>query len=324
MNYLITGCAGFIGFHIIESILKKNKGSKVIGLDNINNYYSIEYKKKRIKKLKRNNRFKFYKINLTEKKKILKIFKKFRIHTVIHLAAQAGVRYSVINPSSYYESNIVGFTNIIDLSKNFHVKKFIFASSSSVYGDKKKFPLNEKEKIYPKNIYSASKKLNEDMARDVSNISKMKIIGLRFFTIYGIWGRPDMLILSFLKAIKEQKIYYLNNYGNHVRDFTHIEDVLTIMNKLIRKKITKNFQIFNICSNNPIKINVLISKIQEYTQKKAIIKKIKHNKVEVLKTHGDNSKIKKYLKIKKFKNIIDELKKIIDWYEKEKIWKIIN
>ena len=162
------------------------------------------------------------------------------------------------------------------------------------------------------------------MARDVSNISKMKIIGLRFFTIYGIWGRPDMLILSFLKAIKEQKIYYLNNYGNHVRDFTHIEDVLTIMNKLIRKKITKNFQIFNICSNNPIKINVLISKIQEYTQKKAIIKKIKHNKVEVLKTHGDNSKIKKYLKIKKFKNIIDELKKIIDWYEKEKIWKIIN
>ena len=324
MNYLITGCAGFIGFHIIESILKKNKGSKVIGLDNINNYYSIEYKKKRIKKLKRNKRFKFYKINLTEKKKILKIFKKFRIHTVIHLAAQAGVRYSVINPSSYYESNIVGFTNIIDLSKNFHVKKFIFASSSSVYGDKKKFPLNEKEKIYPKNIYSASKKLNEDMARDVSNISKMKIIGLRFFTIYGIWGRPDMLILSFLKAIKEQKIYYLNNYGNHVRDFTHIEDVLTIMNKLIRKKITKNFQIFNICSNNPIKINVLISKIQEYTQKKAIIKKIKHNKVEVLKTHGDNSKIKKYLKIKKFKNIIDELKKIIDWYEKEKIWKIIN
>jgi UDP-glucuronate 4-epimerase len=261
---------------------------------------------------------------LIEKKKIEKIYKKFKIHTVIHLAAQAGVRYSVINPSSYYESNILGFTNIIDLSNKYNVKKFIFASSSSVYGDKKKYPLNEKEKIYPKNIYSASKKLNEDIAMDVSNISKMKIIGLRFFTIYGKWGRPDMFIFSFLKAAKEQKIYYLNNYGNHVRDFTHIDDVLVIINNLIIKKIIKNFQIFNVCSNKPIKMNVLISNMQKYIKKKAIIKKISHNKVEVFKTHGDNSKIKKYLKIKKFKNIIYELKKIIDWYEEEEIWKITS
>ena len=234
------------------------------------------------------------------------------------------MRYSVINPASYYESNILGFTNIIDLSKKYNVKKFIFASSSSVYGDKKKYPLNEKEKIYPKNIYSASKKLNEDMARDISNISKMKIIGLRFFTIYGKWGRPDMFIFSFLNAVKKQKIYYLNNYGNHIRDFTHIDDVLLIINKLIIKKIIKNFQIFNICSNNPIRMNVLISEMQKYIKRKVIVKKISHNKVEVFKTHGDNSKIKKYLKIKKFKNITHELKKIIDWYEKEKIWMITN
>ena len=257
-----------------------------------------------------------------KKKKTEEIYKKFKIHTVIHLAAQAGVRYSVINPSSYYESNILGFANIIDLSTKYNVKKFIFASSSSVYGDKKKYPLNEKEKIYPKNIYSASKKLNEDMARDVSNISKMKIISLRFFTIYGKWGRPDMFIFSFLKAVKMQKTYYLNNYGNHVRDFTHIDDVLLIINKLIIKKIIKNFQIFNICSNQPIKMNALISKMQKYIKKKAIIEKISHNKVEVFKTHGDNSKIKGYLKIKKFKNIAHELKKIIEWYEEEKIWKI--
>ena len=324
MNYLITGCAGFIGYHTVESILKENKNANVIGLDNINDYYSIKLKKERIKILKKNKRFKFFKIDLIEKKKIIGIFKKFKIHTVIHLAAQAGVRYSIINPLSYYESNILGFTNIIDLSKKSSVKKFIFASSSSVYWDKKRYPLNEKEKIYPKNIYSASKKLNEDMAKDISNCSKMKIIGLRFFTIYGKWGRPDMFIFSYLKAVKEQKTYYLNNYGNHVRDFTHIDDVLIIINKLIRKKIVKKFQIFNICSNNPIKMNVLISKMQEYIKKKAIIKKVKHNKVEVFKTHGDNSKIKKYLKIKSFKNIINELKKIIDWYEKEKIWKITN
>jgi len=324
MNYLVTGCAGFIGYHVAQSILKKNKDSKVIGLDNINDYYSVKLKKERIKILNRNTKFKFYQVDIIKKKEIEKIYKKFKIHTVIHLAAQAGVRYSVINPSSYYESNIIGFTNIIDLSKKYDVKKFIFASSSSVYGDKKKYPLNEKEKIYPKNIYSASKKLNEDMARDVSNISKMKIIGLRFFTIYGKWGRPDMFIFSFLKSIKQQKIYYLNNYGNHVRDFTHIDDVLIIINKLLIKKIVKNFQIFNVCSNRPIKMNILISKMQSYIKKKAIIKKISHNKVEVFKTHGDNSKIKKYLKIKKFKNIIYELKKIIDWYEEEEIWKFTS
>ena len=324
MNYLVTGCAGFIGYHVVESILKKNKNSRVIGLDNINDYYSIKLKKERIKKLNNYKGFKFYKINLIEKKKIEKIYQNLKIDIVIHLAAQAGVRYSVINPSSYYESNILGFTNIIDLSNKYDVKKFIFASSSSVYGDKKKYPLNEKEKIYPKNIYSASKKLNEDIAMDVSNISKMKIIGLRFFTIYGKWGRPDMFIFSFLKAVKEQKIYRLNNYGNHIRDFTHIDDVLIIINKLMAKKIIEKFQIFNVCSNNPIKMNVLISKMQKHIKQKSIIKKVAHNKVEVFKTHGDNSKIKRYLKITKFKNIADELKKIIDWYEIEKIWNITS
>jgi len=324
MNYLVTGCAGFIGYHVAVSILKQDKQSKVIGIDNLNDYYSVKLKQKRIQLLKQSKRFNFLKINLIDKKKIIRVFNKHKIDFVIHLAAQAGVRYSLINPESYYESNIVGFSNIIEISHANNVKKFIFASSSSVYGDKKRYPLNETEKIYPKNIYSASKKLNEDIASDVSKISKMQMIGLRFFTIYGKWGRPDMLIFSFLKSAKEQKIYYLNDYGNHVRDFTHIDDVLIIINKLIKKKINQKFQIFNICSNNPIKINFLISRMQNYLIKKAIIKKVHHNKVEVFKTHGDNSKIKEYLKIRKFKNITNELNKIIDWYEKEKIWKITS
>ena len=324
MNYLVTGCAGFIGYHVAVSILKQDKQSKVIGIDNLNDYYSVKLKQKRIQLLKQSKRFNFLKINLIDKKKIIRVFNKHKIDFVIHLAAQAGVRYSLINPKSYYESNIVGFSNIIEISHANNVKKFIFASSSSVYGDKKRYPLNETEKIYPKNIYSASKKLNEDIASDVSKISKMQMIGLRFFTIYGKWGRPDMLIFSFLKSAKEQKIYYLNDYGNHVRDFTHIDDVLIIINKLIKKKINQKFQIFNICSNNPIKINFLISRMQNYLTKKAIIKKVHHNEVEVFKTHGDNSKIKKYLKIRKFKNITNELNKIIDWYEKEKIWKITS
>ncbi len=322
MNYLVTGCAGFIGYHVANSLLKKNKKSIVIGIDNLNDYYSVKLKKRRTNLLKESKRFKFFKFNLIDKKKIISIFKKHKIDVVIHLAAQAGVRYSVVNPTSYFESNIVGFSNIIELSHINNVKKFIFASSSSVYGDKKKYPLKESEINYPKNIYSASKKLNEDIASDVSRISKMKIIGLRFFTIYGKWGRPDMFIFSFLKAVKEQKIYKLNNYGKHVRDFTHIDDVLVIINKLIRKTIIKKFQIFNICSNKPIKMNILISVIQKYLTKKAIIKKVSHNKIEVFKTHGDNLRIKNYLKIKKFKVITNELNKIIDWYEKEKIWKI--
>jgi UDP-glucuronate 4-epimerase len=322
MNYLITGCAGFIGYHISQSILRNNKNSKIFGIDNLNDYYSVVLKKKRLNILKKNKKFKFYKFNLTDKNKIISIFKKNKIDVVIHLAAQAGVRYSVIKPESYFESNILGFSNIIEISHFYNIKKFIFASSSSVYGDKKKYPISEKEKIYPKNIYSASKKLNEDMAKDISNISKMKIIGLRFFTIYGKWGRPDMFIFSFLKSIIKQNFFYLNNYGKHLRDFTHIEDAVIIINKLVKKKTSKKFQIFNICSNNPISINILIKKIYLYVGKQALLKKIKHNKLEVFKTHGDNKKIKRHLKLKKFRNIQYELKDIIDWYIKNKIWKI--
>ena len=150
----------------------------------------------------------------------------------------------------------------------------------------------------------------------------MKIIGLRFFTIYGKWGRPDMLIFSFLKSIYEQKVFYLNNYGKHLRDFTHIEDVVKIINLLTVKKVKKNFQIFNICSNKPVSLKKIMSSISLNTIKKTIIKKVKHNKLEVLKTHGDNKKIKRYLRLKSFKNIFDELNGIIKWYKKEKIWKI--
>ena len=256
------------------------------------------------------------------KKKIKNLFKKFKIDIVIHFAAQAGVRYSLVNPKSYFESNVDGFLNIIDISQQNRVKKFIFASSSSVYGDKQNFPLNEKEEINPKNIYSASKKLNEDIARDLSRTSKMGIIGLRFFTIYGTWSRPDMFIFKFLNATFNKKIFYLNNFGKHVRDFTHISDVLIIINKLIKKNFYNKFDILNVCSNKPINLSELIMKINKLTQINTKIIKIERNQIEVLKTHGDNKKIRNYLKLKKFKNILDEIENIIEWYKSEKIWKI--
>ena len=324
MNILITGCAGFIGFHLSEFLSKKYKKSKIIGFDNINNFYSPILKKMRIKELKKNKNFYFKKIDLQNKKKIENIFKRNKIKIVIHLAAQAGVRDSLKMPNSYFKSNFIGFMNIVNISNKNKVKKFIFASSSSVYGDKKKFPLKENMNISPKNIYSATKKINEDISNDLSKISNMKMIGLRFFTVYGIFGRPDMFIFKFLNSIFNNKKFYLYNRGNHLRDYTHIDDVVNIIVNLIKKRIAKKFQIFNICSNNPIELNKLVKFISNFVNIKPKLIKKKRNSIEVLKTHGDNKKILSFLKIKLKKNIFFELPKIITWYKKNQIWKLKN
>ena len=324
MNILITGCAGFIGFHLASFLSKKYKKSKIIGFDNLNNFYSSKYKKKRIKELSKNKNFYFKKIDLENVKKIDNIFKNNKIKIVIHLAAQAGVRDSLRIPNSYFKSNFIGFMNIINASNKNKVDKFIFASSSSVYGDKRKFPLKENMSILPKNIYSATKKINEDIANDISRISNMKIIGLRFFTVYGKYGRPDMFIFKFLNALINRKKFYLYNKGNHYRDYTHIDDAVNIIFGLIKKKISRNFEVFNICSNNPIDLNKLVKFISKSVNMDPKIIKKKRNKIEVLKTHGDNKKILNYLNIKLKKNIFIELPEIINWYKKNKIWKFHN
>jgi UDP-glucuronate 4-epimerase len=321
MKILITGCAGFIGYHIAEKILKDFKNYKVYGIDNFNKYYSPELKKKRITNLKKYQKFNLRKIDISKKKIVKKIFDKNKFDIVIHMAAQAGIRYSLVNPKSYFESNIVGFFNILELSNQNKVKKFIFASSSSVYGDQKKYPFKEDFNLYPNNLYSITKKINEECAKDLSELTNMKIIGLRFFTIYGKFGRPDMLIYKFLKSSLSNLTFELNNYGNHKRDFTHIDDVTNIIKDLILKKIKKKYQIFNICSNKPINLNFLINKMSKFMKINNNIIKVKRNRADVLITHGDNSKIKKYLKIKKFKNIIEEIKSIIIWYKENKIFK---
>ncbi len=320
MNFLISGCAGFIGYHVSLYLCKKYKKSKIIGFDSINNYYSPILKKKRIKDLKKNDNFFFKKIDLDEKSKLNNLFNNNKIEIVLHFAAQAGVRDSLKIPNSYFKSNFKGFLNIIDLSEKYKVKKFIFASSSSVYGDQKIFPLTEKTKIIPKNIYSASKKINEEIAKDISNISKMKIIGLRFFTVYGNYGRPDMFIFKYLKSIFLKKSFPLYNRGHNFRDYTHIDDVVRIVDKLMLKRIKKNFEIFNICSGKPIdiyKLSILISKL---LKKKTNIVFKKRNKIEVLKTHGSNKKVLKLINYSIKKNIFFELPRIIEWYKKNKIY----
>jgi len=321
MKVLVTGCAGFLGYHICDELLKINNSTSIIGIDSINDYYSQGIKKKRLKDLKENKNFLFYKIDISNKKKLKKIFNDHKFEIIIHLAAQAGVRHALKDPESYLDSNIKGFLNLVDNLKTNTVKKFIFASSSSVYGEGKKFPQSEEMKPKPINIYSSTKLLNEEIIRDYSNISKIKFIGLRFFTIYGSHGRPDMFLFKLLKSIFKKNSFYLNNYGNHLRDFTHVDDVKMIIKKLIDKKIKTKFQIFNVCSNNPISVLKLTSDVSKITSTNPKIVKIKRHKADVLKTHGSNIKIKKYLNIKSFRNIFEELLPIVNWYRDKKFYK---
>ena len=192
---------------------------------------------------------------------------------IYNFAAQAGVRYSYINPKSYCESNIIGFNNLLDLVQKYKVKKFFFASSSSVYGDIGPFPKNENSKLNPLNIYSLSKVANEQIAKTYSHKSAVKLIGLRFFSIYGEWGRPDMLILKYMIASQKKENFELFNFGNHYRDFTYIKDVVKILIDLKNKKNSNNFEIFNICSSNPIKITKIINEIKKQNISTKIIQK---------------------------------------------------
>jgi UDP-glucuronate 4-epimerase len=312
MKILVTGCAGFLGFHLCQSILKKNKNCQIIGIDNLNKYYSVSLKKKRLSFLKKHKKFKFYKLDIAYYNKLKKIFNDNSFAFVVNLAAQAGVRYSISNPREYINSNILGFFNITELCRKYKVKKIYYASSSSVYGEKKIFPIKENSQTYPKNIYSLSKKNNEEIAEIYSHYYNIQFIGLRFFTIYGEWGRPDMLILKYILKCVKKDTFYLNNYGNHFRDFTYVKDVVENILRLTRKKIKKKHEIFNICSNNPVSIKWVLDQINKEFGQPKIIKKPKQ-KADVYKTHGSNKKISKITKFKNYTKISKGLTNVIDW-----------
>ena len=313
MNILITGCAGFIGSSFALKLLNTNSRYNIIGIDNLNDFYSKKLKYKRLSNLKKFSNFKFYRIDLLEKNKLDQLFKKNKIKILFNFAAQAGVRYVSSYPEKFIESNIHGFHNLLDVSKKYSISKFFYASSSSVYGDENKFPVSEKVKLYPKNIYGLSKKMNEEYV-DINYCGKTTYIGLRFFTVFGEGGRPDMLILKFLDYAKKKKTFYVNNSGNHWRDFTYIEDVVEILCKLMIKNFEKN-EIYNVCSNRPILIKELLNHLIKKTNFRKI-KNIKHNKIEVYKTHGKNNKINKFLSYKKYSNFYDCVDKTIKWHEK--------
>ena len=316
MKILVTGCCGFIGFHITKELLN-NKLYKVFGIDNLNSYYDLKLKKNRLKIISSSKKFTFFKKDLFDKKKIEKIFKKNKFDIIIHLAAQAGVRYSIQNPNTYFKNNVVCFFNILELSKEYKVKHLIYASTSSVYGNVKVFPVKEKiDTNKPLSFYSATKKTNEIFAYSYSNIYRLRTTGLRFFTIYGPYGRPDMSLFKFIKNIFQNKSIELYNKGEHYRDFTYVDDItkgiISVLNKPSKKKIPYNC--FNIGSNTPISLSKFIKVIEKELKKKAFKTKKPYQLGDIKKTHSDITKLRKYNGYKPKINIEIGIKKFVNWY----------
>jgi len=325
MKILITGIAGFIGFHLAQLLLKKK--FDVIGIDNLNHYYDFNLKLSRLNLLKELN-IPSYKIDITNIAALKDFFYKEKPDYVINLAAQAGVRYSLDNPSPYIDSNIVGFFNILEICKEIKIKRLIFASSSSVYGNSLQDKFSEDSKAdNPLNIYAASKKSNELMAYSYSSLYDLPCVGLRFFTVYGPWGRPDMAYFKFTKNIIEDISIDVYGNGDMFRDFTYIDDITDGIFKLIkvsnndlfreekliaRKKVP--YEIFNIGNDNPVSLNYFISIIEKHLDKKAGKNLFDMQPGDVKRTSADITKIKSVVDFIPKVRIEEGIPEFIKWY----------
>lgn len=320
MRYLITGVAGFVGFHLATKLCT-NKKNIIFGIDNLSNYYSKKIKKERLLLLKRNKNFKFYKLNLESKKSIQDFFKKNRDFKVIfHLAAQPGVQFSLKNRESYFNSNLKVQFNILESIVNYKsTKQFIYGSSSSVYGE-----ISNKREDYKVDVqesfYAATKRICEIMADNYSRLYKIKSTGLRFFTVYGPYGRPDMSPLIFLKAVYKGKIIKLFNKGNSLRSFTYITDVVDIIvksskNKSFLRNKKKYHKIYNIGNDKNISTFNFLKLIEKNLEKKAKFKKIKNRKADIKNTKANIFLAKKELKFKPKINFSQGVKLLCEWFK---------
>lgn len=329
MKILITGIAGFIGYNLAKKLVS-NKNNIIIGVDNLNNYYDVRLKKKRLKSLIKtaNDNFFFYKIDISNYKDLNKAFNLYKIDTVINLAAQAGVRYSLENPREYFKSNLLGFFNILDLSKKYKIKHLISASTSSVYGEDNDMPLKaSKPSDHPIQFYAATKRSNEIMGHSYSHIHRLPITMLRFFTVYGPWGRPDMSLFLFVKNIIKKKKINVFNFGNHSRDFTYIDDIVDGICLVIKKKPKPSktghdfsnsnapFKILNLGRGKKIKLINFIKEIEKNLRIKVNINYLKKQKGDVKETLADITETQKYIKYKPKVEIKDGIKKFVDWYK---------
>ncbi len=332
MPIIITGVAGFIGFHLCKRLLKENK--YVIGIDNLNDYYDQSLKLERLKKLHqiKNGIFKFEKLNIENKSQLNQIFEKYKPNEIVHLAAQAGVRYSIINPDAYAYSNLVGFLNVLECCRETKVNHLVFASSSSVYGGNINMPFKENQNVdHPISLYAATKKSNELLAHSYSHLYNIPSTGLRFFTVYGPWGRPDMALFLFTKAIIEKQPIKIFNKGQMLRDFTYIDDITESLMRIINKPPKKNkifnkqdpdpsaswgpYKIFNIGNSNPVPLMNFINEIEIALNTKADKIFMPMQPGDVEKTFADTQKLEKWINYKPNTTIREGIGRFVDWYK---------
>ena len=312
---VITGCAGFIGFHLTKNLLEKNK--KVIGIDIIDKYYDPKKKKNGLKILNKYKNFKFFKIDLNKYDLVYSKLKNYKIELIIHLAAQPGVRISIKKPHNTLKQNLVPFINILEIARIKKVKKFLFASSSSIYGDTKVYPFVEKDmQNVPVSVYGATKLSNEIIASSYSKNFNIKTIGLRFFTVYGPYGRPDMAYYSFLDNLKKNKTIKVFNKGNMLRDFTYVDDVIKGITSLINLKMKKNHDVINIGKGKPDQLMKLIKLLEVNYKKKYKIEYTKNiPNGDIKKTFSNVNKAKKLIKWRPKVNLDEGIKKFVNWYK---------
>ena len=327
MKALVTGIAGFIGFHVAKRLLYE--GYEVVGFDNLNDYYEVQLKIDRLKELQvenfdnnwisNNSKLKFVKADLLEKDVLMKLFQDERFDYIVHLSAQAGVRYSLTEPQKYVDSNITGFLNILECCRIYPVKHLVFASSSSVYGLNSKIPFSTEDRTdSPISLYAASKKSNELMAHTYSHLFKIPTTGLRFFTVYGPWGRPDMAMHLFTEAIINNKPIKVFNDGNMSRDFTYVDDIVESIARLIIKA-PNNEQLpmclFNIGNNKPEKLVDFIEEVESATQKIAIKEYLPMQAGDVEQTYADVKSLIDYIDYKPRTSINEGVTNFVNWYK---------
>jgi len=327
---LVTGAAGFIGFSLAKRLIER--GDEVVGVDNLNDYYDVNLKKARLAQLEGRQGFRFVKMSLEDREGILSLFKEERFDKAVNLAAQAGVRYSLINPYSYIDSNIVGFINLLEGCRHNGVKHFVFASSSSVYGANTKMPFSVHDNVdHPVSLYAATKKANELMAHTYSHLYQLPCTGLRFFTVYGPWGRPDMALFLFTKAILEGRPIDVFNYGKMQRDFTYIDDivegVIRVADNVPQADLKWSgdrpdpgtsrapYRIYNIGNNNPVELMRFIEVLEKALGKEAAKNLLPLQLGDVPATYADVDDLIRDVGFKPATSIENGIKRFVEWYK---------
>ncbi len=308
---LVTGCSGFIGMHLCKSLLMED--DHVLGIDNLNDYYSVNLKNARLDQLQNFKNFNFFQVDICDMNSLESIFKKYRPQIIVNLAAQAGIRYSIINPNSYIKTNIMGFMNVLECCRMYHVNKLIYASSSSVYGNTKKTPFNISDLVNkPISIYATSKITNELMSYTYNQLFNIQTTGLRYFTVYGPWGRPDMAYYIFCDKISKGEPIDIYNNGNLKRDFTYIDDIIEGTKAAINKN--NECELFNLGNNKPENIMEIIRLIEKCTGKNAIINYKDMQPGDVTRTYANIDYSRKNLGYKPKISISEGIPKFVDWY----------